>query len=140
MGLFKPAWQSEYQVKAERAVKKINNQNTLTRIAKESQHSSVRMMVAEKLIDQSLAQEIYADIALNEKYEPRRIAAADKLLNNELAQATYIDIAKFQKGLGSMTFGNNYFEVLKKITDQDVLSSFLYLSKTNKGKKLSLNV
>jgi len=78
MGLFKPAWMSKDNVKAEKAVAKINDQTTLARVARESQFWNVRLAAVRKLTDHK-----YLSAIVNEEHDERvRTAAADKLAGN----------------------------------------------------------
>ena len=98
MGIFKPAWQSENLDRALKAVKRINSQAKLIVIAKNTELDiDIRETAASKIIDDALAQEIYADIAKKLRYF--NISSVDfeyagRLLERVNDQQLLTDIAK----------------------------------------------
>lgn len=67
MGLFKPAWQSNDYYKASSFVEKTTDQNLLAEIAQTAPDFEIRLLAAEKLTNQVLAQKIYFDTVQNNK-------------------------------------------------------------------------
>jgi geranylgeranyl pyrophosphate synthase len=82
MGLFKPAWASENDKRAVKAVNKLTDQTILTDLARNNKSVFVRKAAVEKLTDQS----ILADIARNDKNPTVSRAAIEKITDQILAK------------------------------------------------------
>jgi hypothetical protein len=101
MKLFTPAWKSENEEKAFRAVEKITDQALMTKlakVAKKAKHWKVRKAAVEKLTDQT----VLADIAKNDINWRVRKAAVEKLTE----RTALIDVAR----------NSNYYDVSEKAT------------------------
>ncbi|MDR2026288.1 MAG: hypothetical protein LBQ01_01860, partial [Prevotellaceae bacterium] len=77
MKLFSPAWNSENEKTALRAVEKITGQKKLAQVAKEAKNSNVRAAAVRKLGDADWL--LLGDIAKNDSYAGVRAAAVGKL-------------------------------------------------------------
>ena len=82
MGLFKPAWMSEKEESALRAVEKETNQNRLSKIVKDAPLLDVRCAAARKMTDQAML----AKIAVDNEDEYVRRAAVEKLTDQSLIE------------------------------------------------------
>ena len=111
MGLFKPAWMDDWGEKAEKAVEKVTDQNTLTRIVKEAPSSAARRAAAKKLTNQSFL----ANIAKNDEDRFVRLAAVVGLTD----QNALADIAK--NSADDLIVN----EVITKLTDQTVIADYV---------------
>jgi hypothetical protein len=80
MGLFRPAWKSKNEYKAEKAVKKITNQKKLARIAIEAGSWTVRKVAVKKLTDQT----VLAEVAIIDSDSGVRRAAVENLTDQTL--------------------------------------------------------
>lgn len=87
------------------------------------------MKAAGKLVDQVLAQSVFADIARTDKSASTRLQAATRLADNVLAQRVYADLAMAASWVRyDRTEGEDYFfedfgqDVLPHLTDQKLLA------------------
>ena len=99
------------------AIEKLSDQDVLIDIAKNGITSSARLLAAEKLINKSIAQEVYYDIAMNNKDidDDHEIIAAEKLTDQKLLS----DIA-----LNTDIW--NVFEIaVSKLTDLETLADIV---------------
>jgi len=110
--LFKPAWQSDNFEKALRAVEKTTNQIKLAQIANSNCWNYLRVIAAEKLIDQVLAQKLITDIAKNAIRISDRITAAERITDQEL-------ISKIAKEIDKKMHPDWFYDLLKKVNDLD---------------------
>jgi hypothetical protein len=107
--LFRPAWDSEDERKAIKAVNKLKNEVKLARVAKEAQNRLVREAAVKKITNQKLL----ADVAVNSKQlwtEPVGMAAVEQITDQNL-------LAYVAKNDGWV-----HEEAIKKITDLNILA------------------
>jgi len=135
--LFKPAWQSKNYAKAEKAVKKLTNQEILADIAKHNSSDILRATAVGNLNSQSILSEIaksetnshvcraliekltdqeaLAYIAHNNCDKQVRIKAVDKLTDQKM-------LADVAKNSTEYRFREVSIEAVKKLTDQRILA------------------
>jgi hypothetical protein len=139
MGLFTPAWKSENEKRALKAVAKMTNQRKLARAAKDALHCSVRQAAVEKLTNQALL----ADVAKNAKDDNRgwgvtlsdvRQAAVEKLTD----QTLLADVAKNAKNTDTSwrrTGSDVCQAAVRKLTDPILLADVAKYAEDNYARK-----
>ena len=115
MGLFKPAWQSDNEEKALRAVEKVIDQQKLAEIAKTAPLDDVRIAAVEKIVNQSVLEYI----AKNDTDDYVRVSAIRKMTN----QSALLELAK-RKDCNRHLDKVSYPSVVatKKLTEQNAIS------------------
>jgi len=99
----------------EAAIKRLTNQDMLVVIAKNGKFSNIRRKAAEKLTDQTLAQQVFADMAINEESYFVRSEAVKKLTDQKiLAHVAKNYVVKRRAD-------DDWRTVLEKLTDQELL-------------------
>ena len=121
MGIFKPAWMSENESKALKAVSKLMDEATLAIVWKEARNRTVREAAVEKLTDQ----EVLAEVA--KKDGNLYILAISKLTDNKL-------LADIIKSVSSHEVIEEAFEKLASLhfqSDIDILSTDIAVNATD---------
>ena len=103
------------------AVKRVTDQDSLFDIAKNDKVTRIRMLAAQKLNDNNLAQTVYSDIAQHDTDDQERINAANLLTDEKLAQKVYAKIAKADKTYDSIGYGV-CMQAIKNLIDQEALA------------------
>ena len=104
MGLFKPAWQSNNEEKALKAVEAENDQTALIRIAKNARYSSVGIAAISKITDLKILDDISLFIENKPKFDThlirvvkeKQIALIESSVDR-LSQSELIDIVNSVK-------------------------------------------
>ena len=124
MGLYKPAWLNEDEEKSLQLVKRLDDEDTLFRIAKEAKHFIVKEAAVKKLIH--LGHLI--DIAMNDKNEYFRKTAIELLqtkFQNYNGAASAVETLTNQKILADFAINSidNGIRIaaIKNLTDQSIL-------------------
>ena len=117
MFFFKPAWMSDKEAKALKAVKKEDNQAELVEMARKAPLKVTRKAALHKLTDQS----ILADMAQNDESADVRIAAIKNLADQSVLTSIARQDADKEVCLAA----------IKKLTDQDSLAYMALNSPVN---------
>jgi len=151
---FKPAWQSEDEGKALRAIEKITSQEKLAEIikspecpdnnefceliigkitdqsilvdiAKSVNNYSLRKIAADKCTDRSLVQEAYIEIARNSANAKEQVAAIQKLSSQTLQENQTLLADIAKKFIVNKTDNSLIKAVISKITGQSILEDLV---------------